>query len=128
MPVGPAAVCGLTPSLHRLASMFEPPKFQMPEIKPIPQAFFEKLVSHVQSQEAQLGDGEQLAFVHGQTGEPIFVHNIRYDGMAVILEGEDSNGVKTSVFANMMSIQIAFKVLSSDSKATPIGFSSNTAV
>ena len=108
--------------------MFEPPKFQMPEIKPIPQAFFEKLVSHVQSQEAQLGDGEQLAFVHGQTGEPIFVHNIRYDGMAVILEGEDSNGVKTSVFANMMSIQIAFKVLSSDSKATPIGFSSNTAV
>ena len=99
----------------------------VPPMKSIPESFFEDLEAHVRELEATLGQNERIAFVYNQTGETIVVERITYRGMGIILWGIDSHGTRTSVFANMNSLQIAFKIIedtedTAQVKRRPIGF------
>lgn len=93
-----------------------------PMFRSIPDQVFDSMKVVVRLLEMELQPGEQIAYVHGQTGEPIFVEEIEPSGFCVILWGKDSEGRKTSVVAPAMTLQVAFKVLPHEGERRPIGF------
>ena len=106
---------------------FQRPALQMPEIKSIPEMFFEDLEAHIREVEHTLDENERIAIVYNQTGEIIIVECITRRGMAFILWCHDGNGTKTNIFANIDTFQIAFKIVDvmSQEKHRPIGFMSS---
>ena len=60
-----------------------PLNISVPEIKSIPEMFFEDLVAHIRELEHGLDKNERIAFVYNQTGEVITVQNITRRGMAL---------------------------------------------
>ncbi len=97
---------------------------QAPHIKSIPESFFDSLQDHIQELEQDLEPNQQIALVYTQTGEFIAVERISYRGMGIEIWGRDATGVRTSVFANMSSFQMAFKVIEEEEpiERKPIGF------
>lgn len=87
--------------------------------------FLEVLKEQIEEVEADLRDDQRITFVHGQTGEPIFVTLIAHKGPAIVLSGYDQLGQPTTVFASVSSMQLAFKVVSVETPEPrkPIGFS-----
>lgn len=106
------------------SNLIDMSNFQMPEVKSIPETFFDALQKHVRQLEASLDTNERIAAVYNQTGDNIVVEHITHEGGAVILHGVDSQSTETSVFANLNSFQIAFKIIEQAGEVDqqPIGF------
>lgn len=110
---------GFGQDLTRLAQM-NPPK-----LISLPESYYESVVAHVRRLEASLEENEQLAFVHGQTGEAVAIHEIRLEGMLLVLEGQDGQGLRTSIVAYPLGVQIAFKVIGAEGERRKIGFTNS---
>lgn len=90
------------------------------------EAFFEALRQYLRDEERMLLDGETLVITHTTSGSQIHIDTIAlYNPSAIAFIGRDLNdGMRSSVFAHVSSIQIQFRVVKVqfEEPRKPIGF------
>ncbi|MGA7307070.1 MAG: hypothetical protein WBW88_19540 [Rhodothermales bacterium] len=90
------------------------------------ESFFEALQSYLRDEESVLLEGETLVILHSTSGTPVHIDTIMlYNPSSIAFIGRDmTDGMRSSVFAHVSSIQIQFRVVKLELKEPrePIGF------
>ena len=90
------------------------------------ESFFDALQNYLRDEESMLLEGESLVILHSTSGTPIHIDTIvLYNPSGIAFIGRDmTDGMRSSVFAHVSSIQIQFRVvkLELEEPRKPIGF------